>query len=205
MSVWTIPQAQWDSGQSSSWGDPLLYDRLKAVIYWWNSVGPFPAYARPLDTELTPYYWARYFCYGVTPRTMPTASSGGYDTYLAFDDYRNWRATGVSTLSDTGPTPPIGLIEPATFGMQFFSNASQLVYSTDDVTWNQVDFFLAPKNQTTSASYSVLTGREVLVLQMFIDPPPLEGKAIAHDITVSGTTVTASGGSENTFVLVLMR
>lgn len=91
------------------------------------------------------------------------------------------------------------------FGMSVFRADGNLTYSTDDVTWNQVDFFYAPAYQTTAYSYSVLSGRQTLVVQMFIDPPPNDRKAIAHSLSVSGTTVSASGGSENAYILVLMR
>jgi len=73
------------------------------------------------------------------------------------------------------------------------------------VTWNQVGFFQVSGNGSVSYDFPALAGREVLTAQVMIDAPPLTRRAIAHTITVTGTTVTASGGSENTYVLVMMR
>lgn len=91
------------------------------------------------------------------------------------------------------------------YGLGVFTAQRDLSYSSADVTWNQVDFFLAPRNGFVQNNYPVILGREVLVAQIMIDPPPIDRKAIAHTITVGGTLVTASGGSEDTFILVLMR
>lgn len=92
-----------------------------------------------------------------------------------------------------------------TFGMGIYSAAGALTYSSTDVTWNQVDFLNVPRGGDVWMDYPVLAGREVLTMQMMIDPPPIDRKAIAHTITVSGTVVHIAGGSENTYVLVLMR
>lgn len=92
-----------------------------------------------------------------------------------------------------------------TFGMGIFSAGGQTTYSSDDVTWNQVDFLNVPRGGFVTKEYPVLAGREVLTMQMMIDPPPIDRKAIAHTITVSGNVVSIYGGSENTYVLVLMR
>jgi len=92
-----------------------------------------------------------------------------------------------------------------TFGMNVYKPSGGLVYSTDDVTWNQVDFFYMSANSSVANSYAALSGREALVIQMFIDPPPTDRKMTAYTITVSGSTVNVSGGSENVYILVLMR
>jgi len=80
-----------------------------------------------------------------------------------------------------------------------------LIYSSSDVTWNQVDFFYVAGGSSVSNSYPVISGKEVLTAQMFINSPPSDRRALAHNITVSGTSVTVSGGSEDVFVLVLIR
>lgn len=90
-------------------------------------------------------------------------------------------------------------------GIEIYNANGTLTYSTADVTWNQVDFFFVAGNGSASNTYSVLTDREVMVLQIMVDPPPSDRRAIAHTITVSGTNVSVSGGSEAAFVLVLMR
>jgi hypothetical protein len=91
------------------------------------------------------------------------------------------------------------------FGMEIFNANAALSYSSADVTWNQVDFFFVAGGGSESHTYTALSGREVLTIQMFINPPPVDRKATAHTVSVSGTTVTASGGSEAAYILVLMR
>jgi len=92
-----------------------------------------------------------------------------------------------------------------TFGMQIFNGAGGLNYSTTDVTWNQVDMFTVPGGSSVTRTFPALQGREVLTAQVMINPPPLNRRAIAHTISVNGTRVTVSGGSEDSYVLVLMR
>jgi hypothetical protein len=91
------------------------------------------------------------------------------------------------------------------YGMNVFNSVGTLTYSTSDVTWNQVDFFYVAGSGSVSNSYAVLSGNEVLTAQMFVNSPPSTRRALAHTITVSGTTVSVSGGSEAVYVLVLMR
>lgn len=91
------------------------------------------------------------------------------------------------------------------FGMEFFSAAGVKTYSTSDVTWNQVDFFEVPGGGDVWRSYPVISGREVLTAQIMIDPPPLNRRALAHYISVSGTVIHVAGGTERTFILLLMR
>lgn len=91
-----------------------------------------------------------------------------------------------------------------TFGLGVYKASGTLAFSSDDVTWNQVDFLYVAGGGSVSHDYPILSGREVLTVQMMIDAPPTTRKAIAHTVTVSGTTVSASGGSENTYILVLM-
>lgn len=90
-------------------------------------------------------------------------------------------------------------------GMQFFGGDGNLTYSSDAVTWNQVDFFFVPATGYYLKDYPVLAGRNVLTMQMFINPPPTDRKAVAHTVQVRGIEVTAIGGSEDAYILVLMR
>jgi hypothetical protein len=91
------------------------------------------------------------------------------------------------------------------FGLAIYQGSGQLTYSSDSVTWNQVESFEVAANGSFSQSFPVLSGREVMAVQMLIDPPPINRKAIAHTISVSGTTISVSGGSERSYILVLMR
>ena len=92
-----------------------------------------------------------------------------------------------------------------TTGINIYNAAGALTYSTADVTWNQVDFFQVAGGATASNVYPALAGRETLIVQVFVNPPPLTRRAVAHTATVSGTTVSVSGGSETSYILVLMR
>jgi len=91
------------------------------------------------------------------------------------------------------------------YGLEIFASNGVSVYDSDDVTWNQVAFFSVNGGGSASNSYSVLSGRDVLVQQVQINAPPLTRKALSHTISVSGTTVSVSGGSENAYILVLMK
>lgn len=91
------------------------------------------------------------------------------------------------------------------YGMELFRSTGVLDYSSTDATWNQVASFMVNGGASHSASYAALSGRTSLVTQMFINAPPTDRKALAHTISVSGTTVTVSGGNETVFILVFMR
>lgn len=90
-------------------------------------------------------------------------------------------------------------------GLELYAANGNLTYSSADVTWNQVGFFYVTPGSPLAVDLPVIAGRQVLTQQMFIDPPPTDRKAIAHTVTVQGTQVFASGGSERAYVLVLMR
>jgi hypothetical protein len=94
-----------------------------------------------------------------------------------------------------------------TFGLELFSSGGNTTFSTTDVTWNQVDYLFVPKNSSASGVYPAIAGREVLTVQMFINSPPTDREATAHTVTVDATTntVTATGGSEDAYIMVLMR
>ena len=98
-------------------------------------------------------------------------------------------------------------------GVKMFSASGSLDYSSTDATWNQVDFFSVAAYGSTTKTYPVLSGRTVLTLQVQINAPPLTRKAISHTITVGrsgfssvgNTGVSVSGGSEDAYILVLMK
>ena len=91
------------------------------------------------------------------------------------------------------------------YGLQIFKANGALGFSSDEVTWNQIDLLYCPGNTATYRYYPALVGREGLGVQILISPPPLNRKAIAHNVTISGGNVSVSGGSENAYILVLMR
>lgn len=92
-----------------------------------------------------------------------------------------------------------------THGLNIFHSNGNLTFSTDDVTWNQVDFFYVDGYGSASNNYPALSGRTVMTVQMFINPPPSDRRAIAHTVSVSGTNVSVSGGTEAEYILVLMK
>lgn len=92
-----------------------------------------------------------------------------------------------------------------TQGIEIRDAAGTLTYSIQDVTWNQVGFFLVAANGSFAANFPVLEGREFLAMQILVDPPPLDRRAVAHTITRDGNNVSVSGGSENAYIIVLMR
>ena len=91
------------------------------------------------------------------------------------------------------------------YGIELFNSSGVTTFSSTDITWNQVAAFQVNGGASSSASYPAISGRTVLVSQMFINAPPTDRKALAHTISVSGTTVTISGGNETVFILVLMQ
>jgi len=91
------------------------------------------------------------------------------------------------------------------FGLNIFDSGGDVTYSTTDVTWNQVDFFQVNGGSSASKTYPFISGRAVLTAQFFIDGPPSTRAATAHTVSVSGTNVTVSGGSENAYIIVLSR
>lgn len=97
------------------------------------------------------------------------------------------------------------------YGLEVYNGFGNLSYSSTDVTWNQVDYFTVtalPSPQSVTKTYPVIIGKEVLILQLLIDAPPTNRRALAHTITKetgNTGTVTVSGGSENALILVLMR
>lgn len=92
-----------------------------------------------------------------------------------------------------------------TYGLEISDSNGDMTFSSSDVTWNQVAFFLVNGGSSASHSYPIIAGRTTLIMQVQIDAPPLSRKAIAFTTSVSGTTVSVSGGSENTYILVLMK
>jgi len=91
------------------------------------------------------------------------------------------------------------------YGLNIYRASGALGFSTTDITWNQVDFFQVDADSSASNTYSVLSGKEVLTVQMMIDPPSTSEKSIAHTVSQSSNTINVSGGNQDTYVLVLMK
>lgn len=93
------------------------------------------------------------------------------------------------------------------FGLKMYKSNGLVAYDSESVTWNQVDQVYVPENGSGTWNYPLLINKEILVVQMLIDPPPFTRAAIAHTITSSNVTgtISISGGSENAYFWVLMR
>jgi len=93
------------------------------------------------------------------------------------------------------------------YGFRMWGADSSIEYDSGSVTWNQVDFYSVSAGSSDTRTFSSLSGKEVKVGMFFIDPPLTTRKAISHTATLSNsnTTISISGGSEDMYILVLMR
>jgi len=93
------------------------------------------------------------------------------------------------------------------FGLKMYKSNGLVAYDSESVTWNQVDQIYIAANGSGSWTYPLLINKEILVVQMLIDPPPFTRAAVAHTITTNNQTgqISISGGSENAYFWVLMR
>jgi hypothetical protein len=91
------------------------------------------------------------------------------------------------------------------FGLQVTSESGQITYDSSMVTWNQVDFFLVPANDSVGRTYPFLDGKEIQVMLIFVDAPPADRKAVAPTVVIGSTTVNLSGGTVAVYAIVLMR
>ena len=91
------------------------------------------------------------------------------------------------------------------FGLNLINENGAVGYSTDDVTWNQVDFIYQGAYWDQTVSVPAIVGREVMVSQFFINPPPSDRAAIAHNTSIGNGTIHIWGGSVEAYLVVLMR
>ena len=91
------------------------------------------------------------------------------------------------------------------FGFEVFNSKRKKIYSSSSIAWNQVDMFLANANSSVNKSYPYLRGRILRATQMFINPPPPDKEALAHNIAIQGTNISVSGGNQDAYVMVVMQ
>lgn len=91
------------------------------------------------------------------------------------------------------------------YGINILDAGGKITYDSNSITWNQVDFFEVAANGSASKYYPFCVGKEMLVLQHFIEPPPVDRKMLSHTISAGNGSVSISGGSERVHVVVLMR
>lgn len=153
----------------------------------WNQVDFFfvPAFAVVTSTSL--YKWPETYCVAFQLRRVEDGS-----TYINYAFYE--------------------LNKTIHYGIETSFYLDGYKYERGDWYGEQVDgtrvYYKIKKTRMdlpNVKNYPVIAGKEVLVTQMMINPPPIDRKAIAHTIAVNGTEVTVSGGTEDTYILVLMR
>lgn len=91
------------------------------------------------------------------------------------------------------------------FGFNLLSQTGKLIYDSNSVTWNQVDMFLVPANNSAYRSFPFLAGKTLRATQMFLNAPPTNARAVAHTVSISGTNVSVSGGNQDVYIMVLMQ
>lgn len=103
------------------------------------------------------------------------------------------------------------------YGLAIYRSNGNLAFSSDSVTWNQVDYVYVPANGSFSNTYSIFEGKEILCAQLLIDTYNGSSVGVSHTITISGTTysnngfypgnnvISISGGNVAAYVMVLVR
>lgn len=87
-------------------------------------------------------------------------------------------------------------------GLALYDAQGHLTYSTDDVTWNLVDGFLVSANTTVSKTYPEAVGMTLAAMRWFVNDIPGDQSAIVANPVFSGNSITASGGTFDTYVMV---
>ena len=79
-------------------------------------------------------------------------------------------------------------------GLQLRNASSQPVFTLDDTTLLQVDFFPVLEGQSVTKSFSFLpTGATISTAIVFLNQPPLDEQFVLPTVSISGTTVTVTG------------
>jgi hypothetical protein len=79
-------------------------------------------------------------------------------------------------------------------GLQVRNASSQPVFTLDDTTLLQVDFFPVLEGQSVTKSFSFLpAGVTISTAIVFVNQPPLDEQFVLPTVSVSGTTVTVTG------------
>jgi hypothetical protein len=81
------------------------------------------------------------------------------------------------------------------------------IYSSTDITWNQVDSFYMPAYGYASNIYSFCAGKEIKVNQILITSADITSAYLSNIITVDNSTgrVIITGGNTDAYITVLMR
>lgn len=94
-----------------------------------------------------------------------------------------------------------------TFGLNLYNSTGSLSYTTDDVTWNQVDIFYIAAGGSLVNNYPVIVGKDAKAIQVLINAPSLNSRSVAKNISIdtNNGNVYVSGGTEAAYIVVLMR
>ena len=76
------------------------------------------------------------------------------------------------------------------YAFQVFNDTGDLIYSTDSVTWMQIDSFAVLANEIVEVDYPELSGWTIKVYMDLLDQPPDAQEHYAPIPSISGTTVT---------------
>jgi len=92
-----------------------------------------------------------------------------------------------------------------TYGVQIFSPVGSLWMDSNTTTWNLVEVFAVAAGAAVTRTYPELNGRSFLVVQIPLEVPKVEDYTYEKTTSVSGYTVTVSGGNQAASILVLAR
>jgi len=81
-----------------------------------------------------------------------------------------------------------------TAGLRINNELGQPVFSVDDTTILQVDFFEVQQGQSVTKNFNFLPAGAVLsTAVVFVNQPPLNEQFVLPTVTISGTTLTVTG------------
>ena len=81
-----------------------------------------------------------------------------------------------------------------TAGLIINNELGQPVFSVDDTTILQVDFFEVQQGQSVTKNFNFLPAGAVLsTAVVFVNQPPLNEQFVLPTVTISGTTLTVTG------------
>ena len=91
----------------------------------------------------------------------------------------------------------------STFGMQIMNESGFVTLDTSKQTWSYAGYFEAPANVSTTRTFPHVVGMTLIAQQHLLNDLPMNQKVITHTLSVSGNSVTASGGNKASIVVVL--
>lgn len=107
------------------------------------------------------------------------------------------------------------------YGLAIYRSNGSLAFSSESVTWTQIDYIYVPAGTTINNTYSILQDKQVMIIQILQDNVGAYTRNTSNNIYVSGilyttsevaagyyngnNVVTVVGGNVNAYVMVLMR